>query len=283
MEKTCSRCGRCLPSTPEYFHRQVTGRHGLRSICKECRGMKFGAAQPNKVYKAKDGHKYCACCGRELPADVLHFYRHGEDYVSKCKECSGAKFGVRMLNTVYPVVDGSKYCTVCRKIKPLSAFSKLKESRDGHMSRCKECDRKVCIISSGKPEAKNKKGQYSKEYRKRYYSTKHGKNINAINCHKRKARKRETVIDYSTQIWEKCVKCFKDRCAYCGKSGGSLTQEHFIPLSRGGEYTEKNIIPACSWCNGSKKDRDFYEWYPQQKFYSPQRELEILDYLEIGG
>lgn len=78
--------------------------------------------------------------------------------------------------------------------------------------------------------------------------------------------------------WKNIKLHFKNKCAYCGKEL-PLEQEHFIPLSKGGEYTINNIIPACKSCNCSKRNTDFFEWYPNQKFYSKIREKKILKYL----
>lgn len=41
------------------------------------------------------------------------------------------------------------------------------------------------------------------------------------------------------------------RCFWCNKKK-KLTIDHFIPLSRGGKHSASNIVPACSFCNGSK-------------------------------
>lgn len=52
---------------------------------------------------------------------------------------------------------------------------------------------------------------------------------------------------------------FRDnyRCTYCGIqfSKNSLTLDHVIPLSKGGEKTWNNIVTACHPCNNKKGDR----------------------------
>lgn len=42
------------------------------------------------------------------------------------------------------------------------------------------------------------------------------------------------------------------QCFYCGKSGSNLTKDHVIPVSKGGEDTMENIVPACMECNRRK-------------------------------
>lgn len=55
-------------------------------------------------------------------------------------------------------------------------------------------------------------------------------------------------------------KYFNNRCAYCGKEL-PLQQDHFIALSKGGEYSKNNIVPSCQSCNGSKGAKEFETWY----------------------
>jgi 5-methylcytosine-specific restriction endonuclease McrA len=95
----------------------------------------------------------------------------------------------------------------------------------------------------------------------------------------RAARKKLLMAAYSNEQWELTKLYFDSKCSYCGKETELLTQEHFIPLSTGGEYTANNIIPACGSCNSSKGNKDFVEWYPKQKFYSKRREQKIMKYL----
>ena len=114
------------------------------------------------------------------------------------------------------------------------------------------------------------------EYNKDYYEKNKEKAFEyAI---KRKHRIRKLPCSLTLSEWNNIKEKFDNKCAYCGEER-KLTQEHFIPLSKGGEYTINNIIPACRSCNCSKKDRDFFEWYPEQSFYSKTRENKILEYL----
>ena len=35
--KRCTKCGKTLPATTEYFHKHKNGKYGLKSICKKCK------------------------------------------------------------------------------------------------------------------------------------------------------------------------------------------------------------------------------------------------------
>ncbi|WLF70486.1 HNH endonuclease [Clostridium septicum] len=75
------------------------------------------------------------------------------------------------------------------------------------------------------------------------------------------------------------LKSYCKECAYCGRSLKKLTQDHLIPLSKGGNYTKNNIIPVCRNCNSKKHTKDFFTWYKEQNFYSKERENKIVKYI----
>lgn len=45
------------------------------------------------------------------------------------------------------------------------------------------------------------------------------------------------------------------KCQYCGRSDLTLTVDHVMPVSRGGEDTWENLVCACVNCNNKKGDR----------------------------
>ncbi len=45
------------------------------------------------------------------------------------------------------------------------------------------------------------------------------------------------------------------KCQYCGRSDMSLTVDHVMPRSRGGEDVWENLVCACVTCNNRKGDR----------------------------
>ncbi|MCP4828485.1 MAG: HNH endonuclease [Proteobacteria bacterium] len=40
----------------------------------------------------------------------------------------------------------------------------------------------------------------------------------------------------------------------------SATKDHVVPLSKGGEHSQSNIVAACLRCNGDKADLTLDEW-----------------------
>lgn len=114
------------------------------------------------------------------------------------------------------------------------------------------------------------------EYHKQY----HNEHLEQyrIREHQRKSRKHLLPFTLTIAQWELIKLSFNNCCAYCGKEL-PLAQEHFIALSKGGEYSANNIIPSCKSCNSRKRDKDFFEWYPTYKHYSKKREHIILKFL----
>lgn len=207
----------------------------------------------------------------------------------------------------------TKQCPVCKRILPatLDNFTKSKCGKHGLQSRCKECrsiakkqynsthresvregiknyykQNKEKIIEWNKQYAEERKGELKqyREDRKEHFKRKRiqykmeNPDYNRLNCQRRRTRKNNLECTLTNEQWNECKKCFLNECCYCGKKD-QLTQEHFIPLSKRGALTAYNIIPACSKCNSSKKDKDFYEWYHKTSFYSKNKEEKILRYI----
>lgn len=97
----------------------------------------------------------------------------------------------------------------------------------------------------------------------------------------RRAREAAVLSEFTYEDWQHCKKYFGYRCAYCGERK-RLSQDHVVPLSKGGPYTRDNIIPACKPCNSSKHDDDdFRLWFRRKAFYAPEREAIIVEYLAM--
>lgn len=205
----------------------------------------------------------------------------------------------------------TKICTKCGEEKPATAeyFRKAKGGKNGLRGQCKVCDKEY---------NKEYNEPYNKQYRKehadkvkeccdRYYKEnadkikEYGKQYRIENKEKikekdklyrrsnpqrtafhkqnRRARAKELPATLTVEQWERIKDDFGNRCAYCGKKK-KLEQEHFISLSKGGGYEYGNIIPACKSCNCSKGDKEYFEWYPEQEFYSKERERKALEHIE---
>lgn len=215
-----------------------------------------------------------------------------------------------------------KTCNKCKITKPIESFHKDKNKKDGHCTLCKDCkieyarqyktenyekarasqrnsvkkNKEYYLGLSKEWYAKNK--EHSNELNKKYYYENHdrmrilhkeygykwwreNKAKSASYRHKRRTREAELNRSFNKQIWESTKKYFDNKCAYCGEER-VLTVEHFVPVSKGGSYDINNIIPICKSCNSKKCNRDFFDWYAKQEFYSKKREQKILKYLNYN-
>lgn len=77
--------------------------------------------------------------------------------------------------------------------------------------------------------------------------------LNRARHARRRALKRGAAIcDLTRAQWESIKAVFDHSCVYCGTRSKTLTQDHIVPLSRGGNHTASNVVPACVSCNSSK-------------------------------
>lgn len=137
-----------------------------------------------------------------------------------------------------------------------------------------EQNREVLSIRSLAYRAKNIDKEKARQSRYRMNNRDKG-NVAKL---RRRTLKKNLQANFTVQDWKNTLSKFGNECAYCGESE-NLSQDHFLPLTKGGEYTINNIIPACFSCNSSKHNKLFAEWYPQHKCYMKQRELKILNHL----
>lgn len=70
----------------------------------------------------------------------------------------------------------------------------------------------------------------------------------------RRARKLGVGGQVSREEWATIKRAQRYRCHYCRKRK-RLTQDHVVPLSKGGRHVASNIVGACRSCNSRKKDR----------------------------
>ena len=93
--------------------------------------------------------------------------------------------------------------------------------------------------------------QEKEKARSAVYQAEHpevGRTANA----RRQARKKALPATLTRAEWQAIQAAYLHRCAYCGRKQNRLTQDHVIPLSKGGGTTRENIVPACKSCNFKK-------------------------------
>lgn len=161
----------------------------------------------------------------------------------------------------------SKNCSHCKRLIPLTQF-RLQKRTGYRQSWCWDCEkeqkRPQLLAFRNSPEgkkarnqariryAKSQKGKERKrELQKAWRKTAKGKAAN------RRARARHyqgnlSPCTLTASEWENIVRVHGYRCYWCHQKVKSPTQDHVIPLSRGGHHVKENIVPACRPCNSRK-------------------------------
>lgn len=303
--KKCHGCERILPVTLNYFFKDKREKDGITSRCRECRGYHFKPV-------IKEGYKICNKCGEELEINPDNFWRdkqYKSGFMGTCRKCMG------IIDPPKPR-EGFKHCSKCGKELPNTSeyFKNNKGSHGGLTARCRECikEQRKKYYEENKEWISEKEKQYYQKHKAEHYAycrkyrQEHPKvyilteqqrvrkkendkiyhqlhkEEARINRHNYKAKKRQLPNTLTEQQWQVIKDYFDNKCCYCGKEK-LLTQDHFIPVSKGGEYTHNNILPACGSCNSSKGNRNFFEWYPKHNYYSKKRERKLLQFLGYSG
>ena len=231
--------------------------------------------------------KTCTKCKKELPPEAFGNSKSTKDGLNyRCKECCKQHYYDNREKTLKDVKMYREQNREKVSERKRQHYESNKNSINQYKKQWYE-ENKECVLHRArlhrevnKDTTRTKKKQYNKE---------NPGNGNG-RAQKYRAKKERLAATLTDAQWEQALSHFYHECAYCGKKsdeqmeeyGELLHREHFTPLSSGGGYTHNNIIPACKGCNASKSNKDFFVWYPEQKFYSKQKEDKILDYLNYA-
>ena len=245
--KVCSKCGNELSVVN--FSKNKGKKDGLQCHCIECRKRGY-RDNVNAITKQKK--QYYQANAESISKRKKQYYRDNTEVFAK-----------RM----------KQYR---RDNKETIAEQKKKHYQENKCDIAKYyLDNKDAIGGQKRQyyhDNKIKMAEYHKQYCKE-----HPDKTRAM-CQRRRARKTNLPNTLTTPQWNSTKEHFNNKCCYCG-TDSPLVQEHFLALSKGGEYTHNNIVPSCAYCNLSKHAKNFFDWYPKFKYYSKERENVILDYL----
>lgn len=268
MGKVCTKCK--IEKSEISFPRKSTGKNGLDPQCRECHSEYQKKYQKNNKESIFMQRKSYRESNKEIIAYNLKiYYQSHKDEAKKYKQ-------------MY-VIKNKKAVFESRKLYRESNKESLSEVN----KKWRESNKEKIAIDIKQWNKNNP--EYRKTYeiinsiaiaerRRKWGEKRENKAKYVIFSQRRRARERMLPSTLTTAQWESIKDSFDNKCCYCGKKD-PLTQEHFIALTKGGEYTHNNIIPACGSCNFSKHNKGFTEWYPTFKFYSKRREQKILKYL----
>jgi 5-methylcytosine-specific restriction endonuclease McrA len=113
---------------------------------------------------------------------------------------------------------------------------------------------------------------------------------NKIDEYNREARKHGGQASLKVSEWLEKLRDTQGHCSYCQKDVGltELVIEHVIPLSRGGDNTAENVVPACAACNSLKGVKDSHTWQRDLKLHvlleqlQKHLQMEKADVIELA-
>lgn len=226
-------------------------------------------------------------CKKELP--IANFSKHKSSHNgvrSYCKECA----------KTYKTNWDNKNVEHCKEYRNEYNKTHVYENRVysqnyrlEHREHCLEYDRQRYQLIKGQ------KKQYNRVFHAKHYQ----ENKEAIKASVKEYRQNnpewkkvysmrfklyrkklaaELPSTFTPKEWESCLIEFDYSCAYC-RTKTKMTQEHVIPVTKGGGYEASNIIPACQSCNSSKNGSDMETWFARQPFYTHERLSNIYEYI----
>lgn len=238
--------------------------------------------------------KVCSQCGKELPIEQFNIKKQNiGGHSGQCRECLNehkrqygkeSKEAIDKQRKKHYLANKEHVDNVQKLYKKnhkTAIYEKRRQNetdnKDALFIRRRELYQinKEIVLARGRGYKDNHKNEMA-IYQKQYL-IKHPE-VGRLNNARRRSRKSKLPSTLTIQQWEEAKANFNNHCAYCGKEL-PLSQDHFIALTKGGEYSKDNIVPSCQPCNGRKTDRDFFIWYPGYKYYSKKREKAILSYL----
>lgn len=232
--------------------------------------------------------KICTVCRRELPATLEYYYSCPVvkcGLTSRCIACSKqytkdhAEQSKKWREDNREIIKQKKHDNYMKNIERIK-----KHHKDYYDKHKKENIERGKLWKKNNPdkvrEMSHERYEKVKEHHKiltRRWKQEHKEERN-VSWQERRAKKLSLEYTLDSKQWEQIKSYFNNKCCYCGKEA-KLTQDHFIPLSKDGEYTHNNIVPCCLSCNSSKNEKDFFEWYPIYRHYSKRREQKLLKFL----
>lgn len=287
LTKICSKCKEEL--SVDSFMKRKNYKDGLEYWCKNCNSEmnKKRYAENKSTIREKSREDYKANKSKVKETCSKYYLKNREKIIKKTKEYAlKNKDKVKILSPTMIKLKKEKAKETYKKwreqpknIETMKLYRETnkeklaiisKEYRDNNKERVDKVRRDYEFKNKGKIKSYHKK--YAKEHPELFKAS----------TQKRNAMKLSLKATLTIEQWKKIKDSFGNKCCYCGKTA-QLAQEHFIPLSKGGEYTLNNIVPSCKSCNSSKKDKQFNTWYPTYKFYSKKREKIILKFLGIDN
>ncbi len=202
-----------------------------------------------EIQRESPGQKYCSSCAKDAKREAL--LKANQKYRTLHPDKRHASYAewarrnpdkVRAHNAKWneqDKINGWQYSRMWRERNP---------------EKVKEINRRYRLAHQDQ-----RRNGYRQWMRKNIDKVKERWKNNTI---RRRALKRNTDGVHTYEQFLDVCESFGWRCAYCGceLNPNTVTEDHVIPLSRGGSNDISNIVPACKFCNSSKGNKTAEEF-----------------------
>ncbi len=222
-------CTRCYEPSQGQFH-----------LCTGC----SDAERANHPLRVLNAEVCCIHCSRTLPS-VEFEVLNAEQLETSCRDCSKIP-NRKQARTAEKWARAKRTCIKCLTEKSRDEFY-----QGSGTSICDKCRLKGNAIWRA-----NNVESRAEAHRKWWRA-----NPDKVLAREQRRRARLTGarrVDFTLEQWRETLDWFDQRCAYCLKPAERLEQDHVEALSRGGDHTADNIVPACRQCNARKMDRPVF-------------------------
>jgi len=274
--KVCNKCKQELPLTIEYFQKVKINNDGFCGKCKKC--VKIYTHQYHKSNIEKitiNNKKYRKEHKEEISAIGKQYYIENREskLQYQTEYAQSNQQSVADYQKQYNI-DNKEYLSNQHKEYSKGYYIMNKESLDNSNKIYYRLNREMVLNRSRQYYSDNSEyvikrcNIYRKNNKEKYITI----------AQRSRTRKQGLSSTLTNKQWGIIKKDFNNRCCYCGEEK-PLAREHFLALSKKGEFTINNVLPSCCSCNSSKGTKDFFIWYPKYKYYDKKREVKILKYL----
>lgn len=265
--KRCSVCHQEYPATNEFFYRDKSRNYHLTSRCKVC------FTQAKKHWREQNRDKDRAASLRWQKNHPEKARARNKRFRDRHPEQELDRHTRNRLKNPDPYRQATRRWRL-KHIDQAKAYWKRYRAANRDILRQKDRQRYYADWDKGKAKARQWQRNHPQKGR--------------IAAQRRKARKSKVMSTFTVAHWRLALVYWRGCCAYCGNpprlwdNPQVLHQDHFIPLSKGGNYTPDNILPVCQECNLGKRNNDPAEWLTQRfgKRKATQKLKEIQVYFD---
>ena len=165
-----------------------------------------------------------------------------------CRECEGKLIEGENWSTSR-AKKNDHACIPCEKARKHQYYQEHKEKYQAYARKRYYENRDERLVYARQYRKKHKKEQraYFHQYRKE-----NPDKVQECRQRRRASITNAAINDFIAADWQAVLIHYDNKCAYCGEAKMALELEHIIPISRGGNNTISNIVPACEACNDKK-------------------------------